>query len=191
MKIGVFGGTFNPIHIGHAIIASYIAQNSELDAVWLMVSPQNPLKNVNNGATDEDRLKMVKCVADKLDNVQISDFEFSLPRPSYTYSTLNELKKSYPDDEFTLIIGSDNWCKFDKWKNFREIMDNHNILIYPRKGCAVNIPREYSNNIKLIDAPIIELSSTQIRENLKERKNMSFYLSDEVYEYILENNLYI
>ena len=190
MKIGIFGGTFNPIHIGHAIIANFIAQNSCLDAIWFMVAPQNPLKTEACGASDLDRIKMVELVAHKIDKVTTSAFEFALPRPSYTYNTLTELQKRFPNDEFHLIIGGDNWQNFDKWRNHHEIVSQFNIMVYPRHGFEVVIPEEYSHNVKLIDAPIIELSSTDIRAALKEQRNMNFFLSSEVYEYILENKLY-
>lgn len=191
MKIGIFGGTFNPIHIGHAIIANFIAQNSCLDAIWFMVAPQNPLKAGACGASDIDRIKMVEMVARKIDKVTTSAFEFSLPRPSYTYNTLLELKKRFPNDEFYLIIGGDNWQNFDKWRNHDEIIRDFNIMVYPRHGFETVIPEEYGNRVKLIEAPIIELSSTNIRAALKEQRNMNFFLSNEVYEYILENKLYI
>ena len=190
MKIGIFGGTFNPIHIGHAIIANFIAQNSCLDAIWFMVAPQNPLKTEACGASDLDRIKMVEMVAHKIDKVTTSAFEFALPRPSYTYNTLTELQKRFPNDEFHLIIGGDNWQNFDKWRNHHEIASQFNIMVYPRHGFEVVIPEEYRQNVKLIDAPIIELSSTDIRAALKEQRNMNFFLSSEVYEYILENKLY-
>ena len=190
MKIGIFGGTFNPIHIGHAIIANFIAQNSCLDAIWFMVAPQNPLKTEACGASDLDRIKMVEMVAHKIDKVTTSAFEFALPRPSYTYNTLTELQKRFPNDEFHLIIGGDNWQNFNKWHNHHEIVSQFNIMVYPRHGFEVVIPEEYSQNVKLIDAPIIELSSTDIRAALKEQRNMNFFLSSEVYEYILENKLY-
>ena len=191
MKIGIFGGTFNPIHIGHAIIANFIAQNSCLDAIWFMVAPQNPLKTGTCGASDIDRIKMVEMVARKIDKVTTSAFEFSLPRPSYTYNTLIELKKRFPNDEFYLIIGGDNWQNFNKWRNHNEIIRDFNIMVYPRHGFETAIPQELSNRVKLIEAPIIELSSTNIRAALKEQRNMNFFLSNEVYEYILENKLYI
>ena len=190
MKIGIFGGTFNPIHIGHAIIANFIAQNSCLDAIWFMVAPQNPLKTEACGASDLDRIKMVEMVAHKIDKVTTSAFEFAQPRPSYTYNTLTELQKRFPNDEFHLIIGGDNWQNFNKWRNHHEIVSQFNIMVYPRHGFEVVIPEEYSQNVKLIDAPIIELSSTDIRAALKEQRNMNFFLSSEVYEYILENKLY-
>ena len=191
MKIGIFGGTFNPIHIGHAIIANYIAQNSDLDAVWFMVAPQNPLKqHIVNEASDSDRVKMVELVTNKLDNVYTSEFEFSLPRPSYTYNTLCELSRQHPNDEFYLIVGGDNWGNFSKWKNFEDIIRNYQILVYPRFGYDTDIPGEYSGNVSIVDAPIIELSSTQIRTSLRQNQNIRFYLPDEVYDYILKNKLY-
>lgn len=191
MKIGVFGGTFNPIHIGHAIIANYIAQNSDLDEIWLMVAPQNPLKDTDDhGASDADRISMVNLVTEKLDKVCTSDFEFSLPRPSYTYHTLQELSRLHPNDEFILIIGGDNWADFAKWKNHKDIINEYKVMIYPRLGFDNEIAEKYRDKVQFVDAPIIELSSTEIRAALQQNQNMSFFLSDEVYQYILNNNLY-
>lgn len=191
MKIGIFGGTFNPIHIGHAIIANYIAQNSDLDEIWLMVAPQNPLKYADDfGASDADRIKMVNMVTEKLDKVCTSEFEFSLPRPSYTYHTLQELSRLHPGDEFFLIIGGDNWANFNKWKNHEDIVSNYNVLIYPRIGFDKAIMNDYGGSVRLIDAPIIELSSTEIRAAIQRNQNMSFFLSEDVYQYILKNKLY-
>ncbi|MGM9803583.1 MAG: nicotinate (nicotinamide) nucleotide adenylyltransferase [Muribaculaceae bacterium] len=192
MKIGIFGGTFNPIHIGHAIIANYLAQNSCLDAIWMMVAPQNPLKKDEKSViTDIDRIKMVEMVTRHIDNVTTSAFEFSMPRPSYTFLTLQELKARFPGDEFYLIIGADNWANFHKWRCHEEIIANFQILVYPRLGFEVNIPEEVAHHVSLVDAPVIELSSTQIREGLRQQRNMNFYLSSDVYEYILKNKLYL
>ncbi len=191
MKIGIFGGSFNPIHTGHAIIASYIAQNSDLDAVWMMVSPLNPLKTENSGASDTDRLRMTEMVTRQLEKVTTSAFEFSMPKPSYTINTLRELSKRFPQSEFTLIIGADNWMNFKQWKDYEEIVTNYKILVYPRVGYDIEIPECYKSNVSIVDAPIIELSSTNIRNGIKNQQNMSFYLPTQVYQYILENRLYM
>lgn len=192
MKIGVFGGTFNPIHTGHAIIANYVMQHCGLDKLWLMVSPLNPFKEAQGEHYDVERLRMAEMVSSRLDNVETSGFEFSLPRPSYTIDTLNALQDKFPQHEFYLVIGADNWESFDKWNRHEEILSKFKVLVYPRSGYKIG-PINFSRfqNVSMIKAPIIELSSTEIREGLKKRRNMAYYLPDDVYRYILKNKLYL
>lgn len=191
MKIGIMGGSFNPIHIGHAIIANYIIQNTCLDKLWLMVSPENPFKIGQKMASDMDRIRMTEMVAGRLEGVITSAFEFSLPRPSYTIDTLNALQSKFPDDEFYLIIGADNWAAFDRWRNHQELIEKFHILVYPRRGYDVAIPQDVAHKVELIDAPLVEVSSTKIREQLGEYKNMCFYLPEDVYDYIVKKRLYM
>ena len=190
-KIGIFGGSFNPIHVGHALIASYIVENSEIDTLWLMVSPQNPLKENTSLASDYHRLRMTELVSRRLENVVTSAFEFDLPKPSYTIDTLNAIQKKFPDDELYLVIGADNWCLFDRWKAGDEIISKYHILIYPRRGFDIVIPEKYSDRVSVVDAPLIEVSSTQVRERLAQLKSVSFYVPESVEKYIIENNLYM
>lgn len=190
MKIGVLGGSFNPIHIGHAILVNYITQCTDIEQLWLMVSPQNPLKSELPQSYDVHRLAMTELVASKCDNVITSGFEFTLPKPSYTVDTLKALREKFPQHEFVLVIGADNWQNFEKWKDWQEILDKHNILVYPRMGSEIVIPDDLCNKVEKLDSPIIEISSTYIREQLKKGKNMNFFLPKDVYRYILENNLY-
>ena len=190
-KIGIFGGSFNPIHVGHALIASYVVENSELDSLWLMVSPQNPLKEGKGMMSDYHRLRMSELVSRRLQNVITSAFEFDLPKPSYTIDTLNALQEKFPDDEFYLVIGADNWCLFDKWKAGDEIIEKYHILIYPRRGYEINIPEQYSSKVSIVDAPLIEISSTQIRERLSQMKDITFYVPEDVEKYIVMNKLYM
>lgn len=190
MKVGIFGGSFNPIHVGHAIIASHVIQHADLDQIWLMVAPLNPLKEPNAHNNDIDRLRMTELVSRHIDGVETSAFEFTLPRPSYTIQTLKALQEKFPDHEFSLIIGADNWAVFKKWKDWENIIANHDILIYPRLGYEVTIPEEYAHRVKLTDAPIIEVSSTRIREGLAQGESMRFYVPDDVYNYIVANHLY-
>ena len=190
MKVGIFGGSFNPIHVGHAIIASHVIQHADLDQIWLMVAPLNPLKEPNAHNNDIDRLRMTELVSRHIDGVETSAFEFTLPRPSYTIQTLKALQEKVPDHEFSLIIGADNWAVFKKWKDWETIIANHDILIYPRLGYEVTIPEEYAHRVKLTDAPIIEVSSTRIREGLAQGESMRFYVPDDVYKYIVANHLY-
>ncbi len=190
-KIGIFGGSFNPIHIGHAIIANYIMQHSDLDSLWLMVSPQNPLKQSSDMASDYHRLRMSELVSRRIEGVTTSAFEFNMPRPSYTIDTLNALNDKFPDDEFYLVIGADNWSLFDKWKSGEEIINKYHIIIYPRPGFEISIPEAYSDRVTVVNAPLIELSSTQIRNLLALQQSISFYVPENVEKYILENKLYL
>lgn len=191
MKIGIMGGSFNPIHVGHAIIANYMIQNSGIDQLWLMVSPENPFKSGQQMASEMHRLRMTEMVSHHLDGVETSAFEFTLPRPSYTIDTLNALQAKFPEHEFYLIIGADNWVAFDRWRSPQEIVEKYHIIIYPRQGYDVEIPEELKGRVELVDAPLIEVSSSYIRSQLSNLKNMCFYLPDEVNEYIVRNKLYM
>lgn len=190
MNIGIMGGTFNPIHVGHAIIANYIIQNTDIDQLWLMVSPENPFKTGQAMINEGQRLRMVEMVTRRLDNVITSGFELTLPRPSYTIDTLNTLKAKFPSDNFTLVIGADNWAVFNKWRSHDEIISNFKIVVYPRVGYDIVIPPEMSDRVIAADAPVIEVSSSKIREQLSMGHDMRFFMPDEVYEYILRNDLY-
>lgn len=191
MRIGIFGGSFDPIHSGHSIIAQHIIGSGAIDRLWLMVSPLNPLKEGRPRlVSDADRLRMVEMVSRPLQGVETTAFEFTLPRPSYTIDTLNALQAKFPDDEFYLIIGADNWEVFDKWRNSDEILAKYHVLVYPRLGHEVNIPAELGERVQLVDAPIIELSSTEIRNRLAEGKSVRYYVPDEVFNYIRHHNLY-
>lgn len=190
-RIGIFGGSFNPIHVGHALIASCIVESGAIDTLWLMVSPQNPLKENGGLASDYHRLRMTELVSRRIDNVITSAFEFDLPKPSYTIDTLNALKVKFPQDEFYLVIGADNWCLFDKWKDGDEIIKNYHIMIYPRRGYDIFIPEQHADRVAVVNAPLIEVSSTQVRERLAQTKSVSFYVPEAVEKYILKNKLYM
>ena len=191
MKIGIFGGSFDPIHTGHAIIAQHVITSGIVDQLWLMVSPVNPLKaDKVRQVSDADRLRMVEMVSRPMEGVETSAFEFSMPKPSYTIDTLNALQEKFPDDEFYLITGGDNWQIFNKWRNSEEILAKYHLLIYPRLGYEVNVPAELQDRVKLIDAPVIELSSTEIRERLANGESVRYYVPDEVLGYIERHHLY-
>ncbi len=191
MRIGIFGGSFDPIHTGHAIIAQYMISSGLVDRLWFMVSPVNPLKvDKERQVADTDRLRMVEMVSHPMEGVETSAFEFTMPRPSYTIDTLNALQAKFPDDEFYLVTGGDNWQIFNKWRNSEEILAKYHLLIYPRLGCEVNIPVELQDRVKLVDAPIIELSSTEIRQRLANGKSVRYYVPDEVMGYIERHHLY-
>ena len=191
MKIGIFGGSFNPIHSGHAIIAHHIISSGAVDRLWLMVSPVNPLKvGLEQQVADTDRLRMVEMVTRPLENVETSAFEFTMPKPSYTIDTLNALQAKFPDDEFYLVTGADNWVIFDRWRNSEEILAKYHLLVYPRLGYNVVIPEELRDRVTLVDAPIIELSSTAVRERLAQGLSARYYVPDEVLSYIERKGLY-
>lgn len=190
-KIGIFGGSFNPIHVGHALIANYIVENSDLDSLWLMVSPLNPLKECSTMASDYHRLRMTELVTRRMERVITSAFEYDLPKPSYTIDTLNALQAKFPKDVFYLVIGADNWCLFDRWKAGDEIISKYHILIYPRRGYDIVIPEQYRDRVAVVDAPLIEISSTQVRERLSQLKSISFYVPESVEKYIIDNMLYM
>ena len=191
MRIGIFGGSFDPIHIGHAIIAQHIINSGVVDRLWFMVSPLNPLKvDKDRHVADTDRLRMVEMVSRPMEGVETSAFEFSMPRPSYTIDTLNALQAKFPDDEFYLVTGGDNWQIFDKWRNSEEILAKYHLLIYPRLGYEVVIPDELKDRVALLDAPIIELSSTEIRDRLAKGQSVRYFVPDEVLGFIERHNLY-
>lgn len=190
MKIGIFGGSFNPIHIGHAMLANYIGQYTDIDKVWLMVSPQNPLKNSSTLNLETSRLVMAEMVSRRCDNVITSGFEFSLPRPSYTINTLNALSAKFPNDEFIIIIGADNWIDFNKWKDSELIIKKYGVYVYPRRGFEIDKNSVVNNVTFLSDAPLIDVSSSFIREGIIKNKNMNFFLPEDVYDYILSKYLY-
>ncbi len=191
MKIGIFGGSFDPIHVGHAIIAQHIMGSGMVDRLWFMVSPVNPLKaGKERQVADVDRLRMVEMVSRPMQGVETSALEFTMPKPSYTIDTLNALQAKFPDDDFYLVIGADNWTVFDKWRNREEIVEKYHVLIYPRLGYEVVIPDELKSRVALVDAPIIELSSTVIRERLAQGLSVRYYVPDEVLRYIEAKQLY-
>ncbi len=190
MNIGIFSGSFNPIHIGHLILANYIVEFTEIDEVWFLVSPQNPLKVECELLDENERFEMVKLAIGAYPKLKASDFEFSLPRPSYTVHTLSKLRDVYPDNEFTLLIGADNWVNFERWRNYDEIIENYAIKVYPRLGYRISIQPRQRKMVEALDAPVIEISSTFIRESLAEDKDIKAFLPAEVYKYIVENNLY-
>jgi nicotinate-nucleotide adenylyltransferase len=188
-KIGIFGGSFNPIHIGHLALANYLCEYGETDEIWFLVSPHNPLKPYEKLVDDNIRLKMVEKAITGYPKFKVSDFEFHLSRPSYMVNTLEKLKKKYPEKEFILIIGADNWKIFPKWKDANRIIKENKIIIYPRKD--FDIKKEIlPENVKLINTPLLEISSTLIRENLEKGKDLRFFIPKPVYNIIKKQHLY-
>ena len=189
-RIGIFGGSFNPIHVGHAIIASAIMRQQLVDQLWFMVTPENPFKTGQELAPEAHRLRMTELVSRRIEGASTSAFEMQLPRPSYTIDTLNALSEKFPGDDFYLIIGADNWAQWHNWKSPDEIVNKYHVLIYPRLGFDVDIPQSLSERVKLIDAPIIEISSTHIRQLLAAGQPATFLLPDSVHSYVTTHNLY-
>lgn len=190
-KVGLYFGTFNPIHTGHLIIANYLVEFSELDEVWMVVTPHNPFKKKSSLLENHHRLEMVYKACEDYPKLKPSDIEFSLPQPNYTVNTLIHLEEKYPDLEFALIMGEDNLKSFHKWKNFEVILERYSIYVYPRISDGLVESDFLSNaNIKRVPAPIIELSSTFIRKAIKEGKNIRPMLPEKVWEYLDKMNFY-
>ena len=166
-KIGIYGGSFNPVHFGHVGLAKWVIENTDLDELWLLVSPNNPLKPAGLLAPEEERLAAVRKAVKDIPHVKVSDFEFSLPRPSYTANTLRELQKSFPEHEFTLVIGEDNLSIFDHWREYEYILANFRIFVYPRNhsGEAGLIVKPVKELVFLKNAPLFDISSTAIRRS--------------------------
>ena len=190
IKTGIFGGTFNPIHIGHLALANYICEFEELDELWFLVTPQNPLRKGADFLDDNKRLELVKLATEGYSKFVASDFELHLPKPSYTCNTLDELKKAYPDREFVLIIGADNWLIFDKWKDYQRIIDENEIWIYPRPGSFID-KSTLPPSVKLTNVPEIDISSTFIRDGIKKRKDVRYFMHPAVYNKIKEEGYFL
>jgi len=222
VKIAIYGGTFNPPHKGHTSLAKSLVTQGLVDEVWLLVSPLNPFKQAQTSefAPYDDRLKMTELAVSRIKGLRASDFENHLPRPSYMLTTLDELSKAYPEHQFVLVIGADNWQSFDRWYKYEEILAKYPILIYNRPGYDITINKSWVikgsdplisheidkswiirgsdplishvslPNIKIVDTPLYDISSTQLREAIREGKKPRKWLSKRVLEYIVENNLY-
>lgn len=203
MNIGLYFGTFNPIHVGHLIIASYMADFTDLDQVWLVVSPQNPLKKKNSMLADYHRLAIVRIAIEDSYNLKECDIEFHMPRPSYTTDTLAYIKDKYPEKSFHLIMGEDNLRTFHKWKNYEYILEHHKLYVYPRVltvqeeqemekiGTLPKNNLEKNKNVILCEgAPVMKVSSSFIRKAIKDKKDVRFLLSQKVFNYVDEMNFY-
>ncbi len=189
-KIGLFFGSFNPVHVGHMILANYMATQTELKQVWLVVSPHNPLKPKRTLARDYDRLHLVQlAIGDNL-HLRVSDIEFTLPQPSYTINTLTYLKEKHPDKQFVLIMGADNLTTLHKWKQYELIMRDYEIYVYSRPSYDLGNFAEHPS-IRVFDqVPLMDISSTYIRNCLKQGKSVQYLVPDAVYAYLSTNNFY-
>lgn len=190
MKIGLFFGTYNPIHVGHMVIANYMVEFTNLDKIWIIVTPHNPFKEKKSMLDDVHRLQLVKVAIDDDNRFKASDIEFKLPQPNYTIHTLTYLREQNPDDSFVLIMGADNLAHFHKWKNHEEILNNHEIFVYPR--LEGEVPEELINHekITLYDAPIMKVSSSFIRNSIAKKRDVRHYMPKDVWEYVDEMNFY-
>lgn len=187
--IGILGGTFNPVHIGHIILATYLRQWNYVDRVWMMLSPLNPLKNGQDILPDDVRMDMLRIATADTPDIEPCDIELSLPRPSYSIDTLRTLSQRFPDKHFRLIIGSDNALIFDKWRDYRSILDRYDVIVYPRPGYPVDTATLYPQ-MQAVDAPIVEISSTMIRQAVAAGRNIEPMLPPGVYKYISQHQLY-
>ena len=189
MKTGLFFGSFNPVHIGHMAIANYFVEFTDINELWFIVSPQNPLKPKKTLLDSHHRYDMVELAIKNDERFKASDIEFRMPKPSYTIDTLTYLKERNPNYEFVLIMGSDNLDSFHKWKNYDVILENYQILIYPRPNSTESMFYNH-HNVKQLLAPIMEISSSFIREAIKYGKNIPYYLPSNVYKYIIDMHFY-
>ena len=189
MKIGLYSGSFNPIHHGHVMLANYLVEFSDLDALWFVVSPQNPLKRKADLLDDVERLKMVELAIGDDPKMRASDVEFSMPQPSYTINTLRALSKQYPDNHFVFICGMDSLQGLPRWKEYQAILDDYELLVFPRKGYDggdfIHHP-----HVTVLETPVIEVSSTFIRNCLKEGKDVRHFMPEMAYRYMAEKGFY-
>ncbi len=187
MKIGLYFGSFNPIHIGHLIIGNYIAEHTSVDQVWFVVSPQNPLKKSSTLLNEYQRLHLVKLAVEGNSKLKVSDIEFKLPRPSYTIDTLVYLQEKYPPHQFTIIIGSDSFCNINKWKNHEKLLSDFLFYVYLRPSFSVDTK---FSNVTILQAPMLEISSTQVRSFIKQGKSIKYLVPDAVMEEIEKGGYY-
>ena len=188
MKIGLFFGSFNPMHVGHKIIASYMAEFSDLEKVIFVVSPENPLKQKKTLLNQSHRLQIIKDEVEDNPKLAVSDIEFSMPKPSYTIDTLVRLKEEHPENEYAIIMGADNLKNFHKWKNYEQILEEYSIYVYPRPGIEIDGSHK---NVRIVEGvPQMEISASFIRESIKQKKDVSYLIPEKAWKYIDEMNLY-
>jgi nicotinate-nucleotide adenylyltransferase len=188
MKIGLYFGSFNPIHTGHLIIANYVAYNTDLDKVWLVVSPHNPLKPSASLLNEHNRLHLVELGVEGEPKLRASNIEFTLPRPSYTIDTLTYLTEKFPTQEFTVIMGSDSFQNITRWKNYEQLIKHYPIYVYERPGHPVT--DTFGAQVEILKAPMLDISATTIRQFVKDGKSIRYLVPDNVAAYINDNNYY-
>ncbi len=189
MKVGLFFGSFNPIHIGHLIIANTIVESAAVDKVWFVVSPQSPFKKKEDLAHEFDRLDMVRLAIAENPNFNVTDIEFSMPKPSFTVDTLTYLREKYPKNKFYLIIGEDNLRTFHKWKNHEEILKHHSLIVYPRPSGKDSNFEKPEGTIE-VKAPLLDVSATFIRKSINQGKSVKYLLQEDVITYVRRKKLY-
>lgn len=189
MRTGLFFGSFNPVHVGHLIIADHMVHHTDLEEIWMVVTPHNPHKKQSSLARDYDRLHLVKLALGDYTGIKASNIEFNLPKPSYTIDTLTYLHEKHPDKEFALIMGGDNLATLHKWKNSEILLSRYPIYVYHRKGHELDKYLDV-DHIHIADAPMLDISSTHIRKAINQDKDYRFMLPESVFNYIEEANLY-
>ncbi len=189
MKIGLFFGSFNPVHIGHMIIANYMTTQTDLDQVWMVVSPQNPLKEKSSLARDYDRLHLVRLAIEGNSQLEASKIEFNLPKPSYTIDTLTYLREAHPNNEFVLIMGGDNLGTLHKWKNYELILRDYQVYVYRRPNYDLGDLATHES-VKLFDAPLMQISASYIRKCIQEGHSIQYLVPEPVYDYLSTSNMY-
>lgn len=188
MKIGLYFGSFNPVHVAHLIIANHILNETEIEKLWFVVSPHNPLKTEANLLNEYHRLHLVRLATEDDNRIKASDIEFNLPKPSYTVNTLAYLAEKYPEHEFRIIMGSDSFQNLSKWKNYEVIIRNYPIYVYLRAGFEINNPLKA--DLHIVDAPLLQLSATHIRKLVAEGKSIRYMVPDKVWEEIEKGRYY-
>lgn len=188
-KTGLFFGSFNPVHVGHMIIANFMLNNSDLDEVWMVVSPHNPHKEKKSLAKDYDRLNLVELAIGENSKIKASNVEFSLPKPSYTIDTLTYLSEAHPLKEFALIMGGDNLGNFHKWKNYEKILADYRIMVYKRPSYDMG-PLEFHEKVSIMDAPLLSISASYVRSLIKDGKSIQYLVTDKVHDYLSQNPMY-
>jgi nicotinate-nucleotide adenylyltransferase len=191
MNIGLYFGTYNPIHIGHLVIANHILEHSDLDEIWMVVTPHNPFKKKSTLLENHHRLELVYRATEDFDKIKPSDIEFKLPQPNYTVTTLAYIAEKYPEKNFSLIMGEDNLNSFHKWKNYETILENHHIYVYPRIAGG-EVAHQFENHPKItkVAAPVMQIASSDIRKHIKNNKNVLPLLPKKAWQYIDEMNFY-
>lgn len=192
MNVGLYFGSFNPIHVGHLILAQYMIQRDDIDALWFVVSPQNPFKNKSTLLKDYHRMALVRLAIEDEPSFRAEDIEFELPQPSYTIDTLTYLREKHPDTNFSLIMGEDNLRGFSKWKNYEQILENHKLFVYPRfeNEPVEHTLKDHAQVVFCEDVPMMKISASYIRHQIKDGKSVNFLMTDKVAKYVDEMNFY-
>jgi len=189
MHIGLYFGSFNPIHIGHLIIANHVLQHSEIDKIWFVISPHNPLKESHSLLNEYHRLHLVELAIESNPKFRASNVEFSLPKPSYTIDTLTYLSEKFPLERFSVIMGSDSFSNIARWKNYQQLLDQYELIIYRRPGFEV--AKMNTGHIQVMDAPMLDISASFIRQQIQAKKSVQYLLPDPVWEYVRTNRYYL